>query len=235
MRSTAWPVTGRSPRGRAQVGTSRVPLALLTVVLASGEPVRVLEGVRPEPPSLEPASARVPAAPDDPLDEPVPRETAPPLLPPPLGPDERDAAFWPSSLYAVALSRKPPRCCGANSRTARSPKLMDGDVAAPAEGELKPLLLVPPPLLVTTLPPPLETAPPPPPPPPRSTAPPELELALLPAARSAAPPSAGFCANAGPAASVRLAITIPSLDGKDFICAPGPNSATDLPLVGPPK
>src|SRR5258708_23424445 len=103
------------------------------------------------------------------------------------------------------------RCCGAASRTARSPKLMDGDAAALADGALEPLLVVV--LLdVATLPPP------------RSTALPALLVAPAPLDRStAAPldasPLSGRCANAG-VTSVTLAITIPSPRLKDFICAP---------------
>ncbi len=239
MRSTAEPVVGRSPRGRLHVGTSRAPLALFEPAFISGAgAVRVLLGVR-APLSLDPDRVPPPDAddplddpPDEPPDEPPPRVTALPPPLPPLGPEERGAAPCPSSLYDMPLL-KPARCCGANSRTARSPKLMDGEDAAPADGELEVLEL---PLLLTDPPSPDpadETAPPPPPPP-RSTAPPEL-AAPPPVDRSAAPACApplsdGFCAKAG-AARVS-ASTTPRPRLKGFI---RPDCATDLPHMGPLK
>ena len=133
-----------SPRGRLHVGTSRAPLALFCVGLDSGaaEPARTRPVERSGALSLDPE--RAPEPDDDPLplpadDSPPPRDTAPPLEPPPLGPDERGVACWPSS-YAKLLAKpapaKPARCSGANSRTPRSPALMDGDDTALADGEL---------------------------------------------------------------------------------------------------
>jgi hypothetical protein len=199
---------------------------------ASGAgPVRVLLGLRP-PPSPD-VAADPPPDELEPPDDPPPRVTAVPL-PPPLGPDERGVAFCPSSdaLYASPLL-KPSRCRGANSRVDRSPKLMDGDDAAPVDGELND---EPPPPLLT---PPLEPTVLPPPPLPRSTAPPLLG-APPPLARSTAPdagppppPVSGFCAKAGAAASATPATTIPRPYLRDFMCAPIADSATDLPRMGP--
>jgi len=196
-------------------------------------PVRVLPGVRaPElslDPDPDPDPARVPDD-DPPLDESPPRVTAVPL-PPPLEPEERGVALWPSSEYELPLL-KPARCCGAASRA--EPKLIDGDETALADGELEaepPLLLDPPPselaVLALLAPPPL----------PRSTAPPLLD-APPPLDRSAAPPaplSDGLdCANAGAVASVKLATTIPTLRLKAFIGAPLYSPTEDLtvrPLI----
>jgi hypothetical protein len=195
-------------------------------------PVRVLPVERAPGLSLdpEPDPARG-LDPDDeppplpePDDVPPPRETALPLLPPPLGPDDRGVALWPSSEYDIPLL-KPSRCRGANSRELDP---IDGDEIALADGELK--LAPPPPLEIdppeTDPPPELATLPPPPlePPLPRSTAPPLLD-APPPVDRSAAPADEPLsdgraCPNAGVVASVKLATTIPSLILKAFICAP---------------
>ena len=116
------------------MGTSRVPLALFDGAPAASADgaVRVLPGARLTP--LSPDPARVPPLPDA---DPPPRVTAPPPLLPPLGPDERGVAFCPLSSAANPLAPlKPARCCGAFSRIPRSPKLIDGDDDAPADGEL---------------------------------------------------------------------------------------------------
>src|SRR5262245_51775909 len=89
-----------------------------------------------------------------------------------------------------------------------------GDDAPNVDGELAVLELV--------LPPPadeLET-PPPAPPPPRSTADPVLApLGLLRAPLPASPPALGLCANAGVAASVNPASTMPSLKLRTLMSA----------------
>jgi hypothetical protein len=96
---------------------------------------------------------------------------------------------------------------------AKPAELALGDDAPNVDGELAVLALVlPPPALE------LETAPPPAPPPPRSTAEPVLlPLGLLRAPLPASPPALGLCANAGAAASVNPASTMPSLKFRTLI------------------